>query len=131
MENIDSSSAPLEQEATQRNEEPDRRTILKTAALTAAGVVLGAGLADTADAQILPPRDVLNGHVQVVIEEAKITPQSLHIALDEILRYSGCPACGLVGFDLSFLRGNPPFDRLRQLSGVHSAGLIRNDTALR
>lgn len=61
---------------------------------------------------------VKNAHVQIVVEEGRVTLEELHKALDlavrEITR-GGCN-CGLTGFDLSFLRGDPALNKA--LTGV-------------
>jgi hypothetical protein len=68
-----------------------------------------------------------NGHVQIVVSEGRVTLEELHKALDEAIRFvvpkGGCN-CGLTGFDLSFLRGDPALGR--ELSNIPNiqAGLI-------
>jgi hypothetical protein len=50
-----------------------------------------------------------NNHVQIVVAEGKVTLEELHAALDHAIKVvvkGGCN-CGLTGFDLSFLRGDP------------------------
>jgi hypothetical protein len=70
---------------------------------------------------------VKNAHVRIVVEEGKVTMEDLHKALDlavrEITR-GGCN-CGLTGFDLTFLRGDPVLNRT--LAGVNNikAGLVQ------
>jgi hypothetical protein len=36
----------------------------------------------------------------------KLTKPQIHAAIDELMRLSGCPACGLVGFDVRIF-GDP------------------------
>lgn len=49
-------------------------------------------------------------HVQIVVAEGRVTLEDLHRALDVAIKHvvpkGGCN-CGLTGFDLSFLRGDP------------------------
>jgi len=51
-----------------------------------------------------------NNHVKIVVAEGKVTLEDLHAALDHAVRAmvprGGCN-CGLTGFDISFLRGDP------------------------
>jgi hypothetical protein len=54
-------------------------------------------------------RRITNGHVKIVVAEGKVTLEELHAALDEAVKSivrGGCN-CGLTGFDVSFLRGDP------------------------
>jgi hypothetical protein len=60
-----------------------------------------------------------NNHLQIVVAEGKVTLEDLHAALDVAIREvvkGGCN-CGLTGFDLSFLRGDPEL-RLTELSNI-------------
>jgi hypothetical protein len=53
-----------------------------------------------------------NNHLQIVVAEGKVTLEDLHAALDQAIRIvvkGGCN-CGLTGFDISFLRGDPRID---------------------
>ena len=48
-------------------------------------------------------------HVKIVVAEGKVTMENLHAALDLAVKeivHGGCN-CGLTGFDLSFIRGDP------------------------
>ncbi|MBK6007205.1 hypothetical protein JJB11_13980 [Ramlibacter ginsenosidimutans] len=51
-----------------------------------------------------------NNHVKIVVSEGRVTLDDLHRALDlaikQFVPHGGCN-CGLTGFDLSFLRGDP------------------------
>lgn len=61
---------------------------------------------------------VKNAHVKIVVEEGRVTMEDLHKALDVAVRKitkGGCN-CGLTGFDLSFLRGDPELNKT--LAGV-------------
>lgn len=120
MENLNDTIPAIE--AIPQTDDAGRRTFFKTAAATAATVVIGGGLAEKASAQGTGP----GGHIQVVVKEGNVRLDELHAALDVIINSlapSGCSTCGLVGFDLSFLRGDPPLDQLRQFPGIQS-GLI-------
>ncbi len=66
-----------------------------------------------------------NGHVRIVVAEGKVTMEELHKALDEAVRVvvkGGCN-CGLTGFDLSFVRGDPLLKELATIPNVH-AGVL-------
>ena len=58
------------------------------------------------------PRDEkgrAHGHLKIVVAEGKVTMEDLHAALDLAVKgvvRGGCN-CGLTGFDISFLRGDP------------------------
>ena len=63
---------------------------------------------------------VKNAHVKIVVEEGRVTLDHLHKALDLAVREitkGGCN-CGLTGFDLSFLRGDPVLNKA--LTGVNN-----------
>jgi hypothetical protein len=69
---------------------------------------------------------VKNAHVKIVVEEGRVTMEDLHKALDLAVRQitkGGCN-CGLTGFDLTFLRGDPALDKA--LTGVANikAGIV-------
>ncbi|MFL6658683.1 MAG: hypothetical protein ACJ8GW_11460 [Massilia sp.] len=54
-----------------------------------------------------------NHHVKIVVQEGRVTMEDLHKALDVAVKHivkGGCN-CGLTGFDLSFLRGDPAIGR--------------------
>ncbi len=68
-------------------------------------------------------RAVAHGHVKIVVAEGKVTLEELHAALDEAVRQvtkGGCN-CGLTGFDISFLRGDPAIS----LAGVAKTSNIQ------
>jgi hypothetical protein len=53
--------------------------------------------------------DQANNHLQIVVSEGNVTLEELHQALDLAIKgvvRGGCN-CGLTGFDVSFLRGDP------------------------
>jgi hypothetical protein len=59
-------------------------------------------------------------HVKIVVAEGKVTLEDLHAALDVAIREvvkGGCN-CGLTGFDLSFLRGDPELLGLAEVARV-------------
>lgn len=61
-----------------------------------------------------------NGHLKIVVSEGKVTLEDLHAALDRAVRQvtkGGCN-CGLTGFDLSFLRGDPAVSALTEVNHV-------------
>ncbi len=53
----------------------------------------------------------LNGNqrINIVVSEGRVTLDDLHKSLDLAIKQipGGCLHCGLVGFDLAFLRGDP------------------------
>lgn len=55
-----------------------------------------------------------NDHVKIVVREGRVTLEELHKALDiavkQMVPKGGCN-CGLTGFDLTFLRGDPEISR--------------------
>ena len=68
-----------------------------------------------------------NSHLQIVVAEGKVTMQDLHTALDEAVRFvvkGGCN-CGLTGFDLSFVRGDPALAELAKIPNIQAGILIR------
>jgi hypothetical protein len=60
-----------------------------------------------------------NNHLKIVVAEGKVTLEDLHAALDQAIRHvgGGCN-CGLTGFDLSFLRGDPALKALTELNKI-------------
>lgn len=56
-----------------------------------------------------------NDHVKIVVNEGRVTMEELHKALDlavkQMVPKGGCN-CGLTGFDLTFLRGDPEINRV-------------------
>ncbi len=67
-----------------------------------------------------------NSHLKIVVAEGRVTLEELHKALDQAIALAvpkgGCN-CGLTGFDLSFLRGDPAFARLAEIPNVQGAML--------
>jgi hypothetical protein len=52
-------------------------------------------------------------HVKIVVAEGRVTMEELHKALDQCVAHivrGGCN-CGLTGFDISFLRGDPELSK--------------------
>lgn len=69
---------------------------------------------------------VKNAQVKIVVEEGRVTMDDLHKALELAVREitkGGCN-CGLTGFDLTFLRGDPVLNKT--LGGVANikAGIV-------
>jgi hypothetical protein len=62
-----------------------------------------------------------NNHVKIVVAEGKVTLEELHKALDLAIKHvvpkGGCN-CGLTGFDISFLRGDPEMNLAKGLSEI-------------
>jgi hypothetical protein len=56
-----------------------------------------------------------NDHVKIVVHEGRVTLEDLHKALDLAVKHmvpkGGCN-CGLTGFDISFLRGDPAISKV-------------------
>ncbi len=75
-------------------------------------------------------RAVRNNHVTIVVAEGKVTLEELHAALDQAIRHvvkGGCN-CGLTGFDISFLRGDPAmaaFSELNKISNIQGGIMTR------
>lgn len=64
--------------------------------------------------------------VRIVVEEGRVTMEDLHKALDQAVREitrGGCN-CGLTGFDLSFIGGDPALNK--SLAGIANvkAGVV-------
>jgi hypothetical protein len=59
-----------------------------------------------------------NKHVKIVVAE-KVTLQDLHAALAEVVKHlgGGCN-CGLTGFDVTFLRGDPGLAGLTKIPNI-------------
>ena len=70
-----------------------------------------------------------NSHVKTVVTEGKVTLEDLHAALDQAIRHmvpkGGCN-CGLTGFDLSFLRGDPALTQLAHIPNIQG-GLVTRE----
>jgi hypothetical protein len=68
-----------------------------------------------------------NSHLQIVVAEGKVTMEDLHAALDHAIRLvvrGGCN-CGLTGFDLSFVRGDPALAELAKIPNIQAGILTR------
>lgn len=70
-----------------------------------------------------------NNHLQIVVAEGKVTLEELHAALDHAIKgvvKGGCN-CGLTGFDLSFLRGDPglTLNEVTKVPNIQGATLTR------
>jgi hypothetical protein len=71
---------------------------------------------DAMQPQLAP---IKNGHLEIVVAEGKVTLQDLHAALDRAIQsVAGHCNCGLTGFDLSFLRGDPASASLSEVGKV-------------
>jgi hypothetical protein len=72
-------------------------------------------------------RNHQNSHVRIVVAEGKVTLDDLHKALDHAIREvvrGGCN-CGLTGFDLSFVRGDPGLAELAKIPNIRGGLLTR------
>jgi hypothetical protein len=70
---------------------------------------------------------VSNSHLKIVVAEGKVTMEDLHVALDRAIKdvvRGGCN-CGLTGFDLSFVRGDPALTELTQVPNIQGGFLTR------
>lgn len=64
-------------------------------------------------------------HIKIVVHEGRVTLEELHKALDiavkQMVPKGGCN-CGLTGFDLTFLRGDPAISRaLTEVANIQGA----------
>jgi hypothetical protein len=67
------------------------------------------------------------GHFKIVVAEGKVTLEDLHKALDVSIReivQGGCN-CGLTGFDLSFVRGDPALAGLGNVANIRGGFMTR------
>lgn len=65
-------------------------------------------------------RQLNNAHLRIVVSEGKVTLEDLHAALDKAIAgivHGGCN-CGLTGFDVSFVRGDPAFAALAEVGRI-------------
>lgn len=72
----------------------------------------------------LSTRNIKKNHIKIVVSEGRVTLEELHKALDvavaQMVPKGGCN-CGLTGFDLSFLRGDPAIGRvMREVQHIES-----------
>jgi hypothetical protein len=66
--------------------------------------------------------------VKIVVAEGKVTMENLHAALDLAIKHvvkGGCN-CGLTGFDVSFVRGDPALTELAQVPNIQAGVLLRD-----
>ena len=72
-----------------------------------------------------------NRQLKIVVSEGKVTLEELHAALEQAIRHvvkGGCN-CGLTGFDLSFVRGDPAIAALGELTkipNIQGAGMFHD-----
>lgn len=74
-----------------------------------------------------------NDHLKIVVDEGRVTLEDLHKALDiavkQMVPKGGCN-CGLTGFDISFLRGDPAISRaLSEVTNIQGGILERGNLA--
>jgi hypothetical protein len=70
---------------------------------------------------------VKNNHVKIVVAEGKVTLENLHAALDLAIKHvvrGGCN-CGLTGFDVSFVRGDPALTELSKVPNIQAGVLYK------
>jgi len=68
-----------------------------------------------------------NGHFKIVVAEGKVTLEDLHKALDLSIKeivHGGCN-CGLTGFDISFVRGDPALTGLANIANIRGGLMTR------
>jgi len=71
------------------------------------------------------PNPWFKGNVVEVNVRPDITREQVHEALDRILTLSGCLACGLLGFDVHILGGDPEiFQSFREIEGVQDVKVV-------
>lgn len=68
-----------------------------------------------------------NSHLKIMVSEGRVTLEDLHRALDQaiaqVVPRGGCN-CGLTGFDISFLRGDPVLAKgLNEIPNIQGARL--------
>jgi len=70
-----------------------------------------------------------SNHIKIVVAEGKVTLEDLHAALEQAVRLKvpkgGCN-CGLTGFDISFLRGDPELSALTKIPNIQ-AGIVSRE----
>jgi len=70
----------------------------------------------------------LNSHVKIIVSEGKVTLEDLHAALEQAVKLKvpkgGCN-CGLTGFDISFLRGDPELNALTKIPNIQGGFVTR------
>jgi hypothetical protein len=70
-----------------------------------------------------------NSHVKIMVAEGRVTLEELHKALDlaikQVVPKGGCN-CGLTGFDVSFLRGDPELSKgLTGIPNIQGGMIVR------
>jgi hypothetical protein len=74
------------------------------------------------------PGHVVEGsHLRIVVNEGKVTIEELQKALEEAIQgvvHGGCN-CGLTGFDVSFIRGDPALAQVK-VPNIQGATLTRS-----
>jgi hypothetical protein len=68
-----------------------------------------------------------NGHLKIVVAEGKVTLEDLHKALEVAIKeivHGGCN-CGLTGFDVSFVRGDPALAGLGNIANIRGGTMTR------
>jgi hypothetical protein len=68
-----------------------------------------------------------NSHLKIVVAEGRVTMEDLHKALDIAVKKvtrGGCN-CGLTGFDVSFVRGDPALTDLVEVRNIQTAVFTR------
>jgi hypothetical protein len=73
-------------------------------------------------------RLVAGSHLRIVVAEGKVTMEELHKALEEAVQlvvHGGCN-CGLTGFDVSFVRGDPELAQVGKIANIRGATLARS-----
>ena len=71
----------------------------------------------TATARGVAPR---TGKVTISVADS-VKLETLHAAVDNIVKLTGCLGCGLVGIDLTFRGGDPDLGGIRNMPGVNDA----------
>ncbi len=72
----------------------------------------------TAAARAVAP--ARSGKVTISVSDS-VKVETLHAAVDNIVKLTGCLGCGLVGIDLTFRGGDPDLGNIRNLPGVNGA----------
>jgi len=68
-----------------------------------------------------------NHHVRIVVREGKVTLEELQKALEVAVgRLGGGCNCGLTGFDVSFLRGDPVLEDLNRITNIETGFIARS-----
>jgi hypothetical protein len=71
--------------------------------------------------------DHKNSHVKIVVSPGRVTLEELHAALDRAVNHmvpkGGCN-CGLTGFDVSFIHGDPGLSELQQIPNIQGGFVI-------